>query len=276
MDDLSNIEILELQFLQISNELLSKCKIAENFVYQWLELLDDQFELGEIYFNLPCLQGRKVYASNGVLEDRHKSKNGTVFTEETLIDDYYFHPILNIGQKSFFSINESSIRSNAFKIFKKYVGFYLGQVVQTDDLYRRNKISNFNLAIKSFLLEPQTALDLLESMNYHMSNDHVFLYNIKEDKYYFQEDTKIIIESHQNNFDYIMKQAIGHRYCFQTEDFHDQVKSLILYPIFNEFDMPFVLGSFSETNPIIQTSDLHMMADFACEPKMIAYLDQTI
>ncbi|MCO4784031.1 MAG: hypothetical protein KC646_17010 [Candidatus Cloacimonetes bacterium] len=276
MDDLSNIENLELQFLQVSNDLLSKCKIAENFIYQWLEILDDQFDLSEIYFHLPCLQGRKTYASNGVLEDRHKSKNGNVFTQEALIDDYYFHPILNIGQKSFFSINESSIRSNAFKVFKKYIGFYLGQVVQTDDLYRRNKICNFNLAIKSFLLQPESVTDLLESMAYCMSNDHVFLYNIKDSKYYYQKDTASIIESRQNNFDYIMKQAIGHRYCYQTEDFHDQVKSLILYPIFNEFDMPFVLGSFSETNPIIQTSDLHMMADFACEPKMIAYLDQTI
>ncbi|PCJ16421.1 MAG: hypothetical protein COB02_16280 [Candidatus Cloacimonadota bacterium] len=276
MDDFSNFQKIELQFLQVSNELLSKCKIAENFIYQWLEILEDQFDLSEVYLYLPCLQGRKTYASHGVLEDRHKLKNNTIFSNETIIDDYYFHPIVNVGRKSFFCINEDSIRSNSFKIFKKYLPFFIGQIVQTDDLYRKNKICNFNLAVKDFLLEPSSIQILLENMKYHMSNDHVFLYNIKKKEYFFESETSKIINKYQNNFDFILKQAIGHRYCYQNEDFHDQVKSLILYPIFNKDDMPFILGSFSENNPIIQTSDLHMMADFACDSKTIKFIEKVL
>ena len=276
MDDLSHFQKIELQFLQSSNELLSKCKIAENFIYQWLEILEDQFDLDEVYLYLPCLQGRKIYASHGVLEDRHKSKNNTIFSTETLIDDYYFHPISNIGQKSFFCVNEGLIRSDIFKIFKKYLSFYIGQVVQTDDLYRKNKIAHFNLAIKEFLLETSDVKELLNATKTHMSNDHIFLYNIKNKEYFFESNTEEIINEYQNNFDYILKQAIGHRYCYQNEDFHNNVKSSILYPIFNDEDMPYILGSFSEKNPIIQTSDLHMMADFACDAKLIRYLGQNI
>lgn len=287
MDVLSSEENLSLKFIQDCHELMAETISTQTFMQQWLDLLEDRYDLHPLYFHLPALPEEKIFASNSKIAEFFaktlKEQKKNTLKQAT---GYCIINLTATWQEGFIAIPESLQKLPIFPIFCKYAPFYLQIIHRIANLSAKLQLARLSLDLQNTTQELQAntretsrneqALSLLETFLSSSRKDHAFVYYTESKHYLCAEDTQKLIKKHQTLLDATLKNVTYNRSFFKNEELHAEIKSLILYPMFSHDDLFAIFGCFNTTRESINDLDLGYVCNFCTNISNINYLSKLL
>jgi hypothetical protein len=274
MDELCVEKELNLAFLEMSNELLLECNQAESFLYQWMELLEQNYDFSPLYISSPSMMGQKFYASDSATEKLCSGYSlKDVEDYDSRVEGYLCFP-LDIQGDDYWAVPESLKMNPVFSCVKEYFPFYYQQIRKVDTLARKLRLARFNLDMAKTVEESGDIRALLDTFLEGSVKDHAFLYLVEEDTHIAGEETSSILKEHKKAFDGILSSVVYDREHFTAESFQENVKGLILYPVYSTEDIFAVFGCFSNHRPVITNLELSYVCDFCCNQKHVELMQK--
>lgn len=274
MDDFRTPEILNLQFLNQTMNLLSSCSQADSFFYQWLDTLDEMFNFGPILLYLPVIAPRKIYSQDGSLGEAIHSHLDTKVQANEFINGLYLFPFIENEPYNLLAVPSEIKNHDLFDAFLKSLPLIVRQVHQLDQLSRKLTVARLNLSLKTIcsMHQPFKIDEGLEELRGYFNNEWLFVYSISSDKLIFasdaQEDDPVIRRALID----ACRKANYDRNMVTDDDYGEKIRSLILYPIYSDEDQDAFLGSYSHRNTSLSTSDLNLICELGSNIDSVRWL----
>jgi len=275
MDDLRLDPQLSLAFLESSNELLSQTHLCDSFMLQWMEVLEERFDFGPLYFFLPIFGLKKIFTLSPVLEKIMEPQRNQRFREPAYIDSMVVYPLQGLEELNHFALREPLKSHELFPIFEKYAAFYVQTIHKIDSLGSRLKRANLSLELFKMGDEEPSESGLLDLLSGFLQNERVFLYRVEQERLAFPGETGDEVDVLIPYLKTALTQVLYERNLVARAEYAGKLKALILYPIFKDEEIVTILGSFSEKSPIITNNDLTVLSMFCSEPRLSSWLYQS-
>lgn len=271
MDGVSAPKNLSKYFFEEANRILSQTSLAEDFFWQLLELLEDEIGIHTPGLCLPGLEGRKVFAMNRGLHTFLDTIR-TARTEAPPHPEFALHTLEELGPKAWFACDNMSSQHPVLAPLLDLLPFYFRVADRMDRLSRNTRISHCLLSLYRRLQEDASPNDLLETMESSSMSGQVFFVSLPDETMSASEATLNLLKKHESAFLSALRDATGLRSLFIREEFHADIRSLMLYPVFLEEDLNGFLGCFSTSRHQMHELDLTLLCDVVMDPHLIRAL----
>jgi hypothetical protein len=271
MDVFSAEEKLSLSFINNSNEILEEAMLAGPFLHQWLESLEEQYDFSPLHISLPTLPGEKNFSSDSKTADYFEKLTSRKINPAD--DPECPYEILELPQAlepGFVAVHQKCAQNPILPIFIRHAPFYLKIIHRLESLSARLKLARLSLDLQNTARElnesadlpEENALSLMETFLSSSRKDHAFIYYPEQNRFLLPENTTAVFRKHRTILSTALKNAVYERSLFKNEEFHPDIRGLILYPMFSKDDLFAIFGCFSNTNPVINDFDISCVCNF--------------
>ena len=277
MDDLRPTEEVKLiQFLDACNELLSRYSQADTFLYEWIDMMEDIFGFSPILLHLPLLGPKKVYSSNSQIERDLTPHFHKVIGSGSFLNGMYIYQLFDNEPTNFIAVTQEVNQGDLLSSVLKYLPFYLTQIYRSDSLTRKLKMSQLQNTLHEIDPDETTLEEGVESILDFLGKDVLFFYPVDGDHLLSDEKGLAHIKPNSRELHALCKQAEFERNMITREEYLNEVKGLILYPVFAEDELSCYVGTYSHRSPLISSVDLGILCEISANPNSLAWIQNCL
>ena len=274
MDDIRTPEVLNLQFLHQTMNLMGSCTQADSFFYEWLDTLEEMFDFSPFLLYLPSIAPRKIYTQDGSLGEAVSPFLDTKIEPNEFLGGLYLYPFMKHEPYNLLAVPSELKHHQLFDGFLLGLSSIVKQVHQLDQLTRKLKIARLELSLNKICTSSNSynIADGLEAIRSYFNNEWLFVYSVSADQLiYARESEEQDLNVRRALIDACRK-ANYDRNMVTHDDFGEKIRSLMLYPIYSEEDQDAFLGSYSRQTSGLSTSDLNLICEIGSNIQSVSWI----